>query len=350
MKTMTIVVTFLCLAALCAAAQNNDMKPADDPVAVLHELHAYEYRDNKPIPLEERDYERLVTILPAVLRIAEEQQGLWRIETIDSNNRLKPPFVAPWYFTLDHALAQAAIKAPSKVEKEKWLRLRISFATRFLHDPKLRQAIDRLHQRIEKTSDAASDPVIASLTYDFSPKAVVLSQKVFHGKLRLDPPKGKIQDFDYLRLVSNAQGNIAGARMWLKHEKLLPPDDWGISAGLEWWSTQDKVQRHNGVLYVAASALRSLGIPIQLNATGVRITNGLHTAQIAIGKAQDFTSRRGFRDKNSGELFVPLEEIDRHGLYKVELWERGQIAVLEAEPPVHSEKPSDAVKPSESKK
>ncbi len=247
------------------------------------------------LSLDQVDYHQLTAALPPVLELSGSGPGLWRRFVSQDPEE---PGGATLYRDLERAVSTAAVIAPTRADKEKWVREWMALVLRMLRDPNTRR---------------------------------VYAEK--------RPPVGDHSDFIYVSTIRAR--DLQGPRFWLAQEGFIGPEDWGFYHGFYWNNDPGAVLRRDGVVMVDAEVLRAAGVPIQVGTASVVASIGSRRATIPLTSPRQGDGRRGFR-QTSGKVYVPIEEFHRQGVLEVQVQLRSQMVELGLEPPHDEQRPAPA--------
>lgn len=261
---------------------------AQEAESLVRQLRDVTHPQGDRLELEEIDYQQLVERIPPVLRLSEKPPGLWRMFPSNGARVLSGNL----YGVLWTAVATARLVAPTRQEKEKWLRTELDLVLRFLSDPQ--------------------------------------TQRIYAEKR--DPDRHG-SDFDVASTVRAR--DLQGVRYWLIHEGIVGNHDWGLYHGFFWTDQPGAVVVRDGVVFVEQRALKAAGVPLQAGPGTAAAVNGRRRASIPIAGERQAGRKRGFRDR-SGRVYLPVEEFHRQGVFTVDVIKRSQMVEISLEPPSHS--------------
>ncbi len=255
------------------------------PVGLVKELRAATHRSGLPVEAKEVDYHRLIAALPAALELARKSATLWqKIPSEDFPNAQGIRL----FDVVQRSLRMAALSAPTREEKEKWLRLEQELVIRMLRDPHSR----RIYAEKRNPEDDGSD---------------------YNALLRI-------------------QGlGLGSVRQLLGRSGFLRTGDWAFCQGISWIDQPAAVVERAGAAFVEATALASVGIPVEVNNAAVAVGGPNRRMRIPVAAQGRVQAKQAFRIE--GRVYLPIEELHRQGIYTVQVDRLGQMAQLWLEPP-----------------
>lgn len=262
---------------------------------VLQEIREATHRSGQALELKDIDRDRLVAVLPKALEVSRTAPTLLDRYRLDTNST--GPGIT-LYDAVQGGLRRAGLTAPTRDEKERWLRAELELVQRLLRDPQTRRIWE---ERRDPQRDAS----------------------------------------DYSMLAAIQARHLGEVRGLLGRAGLLPPDDWGFYHGLSWLGGSAAVQVRSGAAYVEAGLLQRVGLPIQPGASGIVAVQDGRRATISFGSSARPTPRQAFRDRE-GRVFVPVAEFHRQGLWEVRIRRDAQMVQVWMEKP-SSDPPGEMV-------
>jgi hypothetical protein len=285
--------TFLCALALISYQQTNQsaQQPALanlEPKAVLRALREPIYHQGGNMkPVEERDYTSIVNGIYLGKKLATQSLGLWHYIPCDDLPNSKKGLLL--YHALRGAMGQASLRAPNQEAANRWLKEGYSLTVQMLQDPKT--------QRAYNTQDA----------------------------------DGMTDSGEQHTAIYVASSDLPGVRAALVKKGVLSSDDWGIIIDANWTNSLGDVQMVEGQPYVRLASFKRLGIPAVVQSNSVKIINAKRSVSIPI--AAKTATNRAYYAPDRTTIYVPLNELNKSGLYQVRIFKEGQIIILSRDTP-----------------